>query len=206
MNGGMATVFDGTSCLLLEGAALARALPTALLWSARFDQRLLAGPWSAGYTTVVIPCGPKGAERIVVSVRGRQNSLGPVGGSPGSGARYWIVHPFPEQRRLLVVQELPKGARTSVHWHREETETFWCLAGACRALKGTVAADDPTHAVQEQTTELRAGDPTALSLVVPPLAVHQLVSDAFAAVNLLLISDTDARTHRELNHHYVQWR
>jgi len=132
----------------------------------------------------------------------------PCTGAPTSDARYWIVHPLPEQRTLLLLQYLPPFGRTSAHWHLEEDERFHCLLGSCTLLEGW---DDPTdlsvrgpksrrRLAAQSTWSPRDGHADVASGVV-----HQLETAREPALNLIVIRGTSARTLKELDRRYVCW-
>lgn len=142
-----------------------------------------------------------------VALRGLTWLSQPLAGSQGSAAYYWVEHPFPERQSLLLLQYLPPHSVTSVHWHTEERELFFPLRGSCTVLEGARLPDDSTRASKRIALALTPdGNGRHLQQWwVEACVVHQLRTDDDPALNLILVTNTRARTLQELNHHYVRW-
>lgn len=142
-----------------------------------------------------------------LALRGLTCLPSPLGGSAGSAARYWAICPFADKRSLLLLQYLPPHSETSVHWHAEERELFFPIRGSCTVIEGTRPASDGDLASKTAALILTADttDARLRQWWVDAGVVHQLRTDDDPALNLILVTNTRARTLRELNHHHVRW-
>lgn len=131
----------------------------------------------------------------------------PLGGSAGSAARYWAICPFADKRSLLLLQYLPPHSETSVHWHAEERELFFPIRGSCTVTEGARPTGDDARAFKTTSLELvpDGAHTRRHRRWVEAGVVHQLKTDNEPVLNLILVTNTRARTLRELNHHHVRW-
>lgn len=177
---------------------------TLLVISAGVDRSLLQVHCPSGFSFETIPFGEK---HCLIAHRGLTFCRPAYGGSAGSGALYWVVHPLVDEGALLLLQYLPPNTRTSVHWHPREHETFHALRGSCVLLTGDarVSERDETYR-QLDRQRLAAGNCQGKEHIwVPPYTVHQLVTHREPALNCIVIRNTTAKTLKEINHQYAQW-
>lgn len=142
-----------------------------------------------------------------LALRGLECLLEPLRGSAGSAARYWAVHSFADKRALLLLQYLPRHSVTSVHWHAEERELFFPIRGSCMVTEGVPPPSRAEAASKTASLTLApdVADARLRQRWVDAGVVHQLKTDSEPALNLILVTNTNARTLKELNHHHVRW-
>lgn len=152
------------------------------------------------HVAVTIPFGDR---PCVLAHRRLDFYAEPLSGSRNSDARYWIVHPDPTARTLLLVQYLPPHGKTSTHRHTEEDEWFFSLLGQCTVIHA--APSQPGQDVANVPERAVLHSRRTRGLHVPHGMVHQLETAESPVLNVILICRTAAQSLAELNHCYVHW-
>lgn len=178
-----------------------RQLRTATLIATMLKRSEVEPHCSPGLSFETIPFGNR---RCTIAHRDLTFLHTPCGGSPGSSARYWVVHPMPERCELLLVQYLPPHAQTSIHWHPKEHESFHCLLGSCVLLTRNGGGSNGSEKRFPAERYLTASGGKHRQGQVPPHTLHQLITMDEPAVNCIVIQGTSAQTLKDLDHQHVK--
>ncbi|TSC71819.1 MAG: hypothetical protein G01um101438_886 [Parcubacteria group bacterium Gr01-1014_38] len=176
----------------------------ALAITAELARSELANVVTPGLSLETIPFGDGQcviAHRNLTFVRPSRHE------SPTSDAQYWIIHPFPEEHRLLLLQYLPRHGRTSARWHPTVEKRLYCLLGSCTLVTECKSLDVEGRDILRIRRRLVSQHSRAEGegSVAAGIAHQLYAGDREPALNVIEIHGTTARDLKELDYRYVSW-